>query len=405
MQSFIKKYEPSTCKDIIGQEKALTQLKQYVKAFQKFKSKAALVYGPTGCGKTISVHALAKECNFEVLEINASDVRNKASIHELLGAAIKQQSLFCQGKIILLDEIDGLSGTKDRGCLSEVSSLLKESAFPIICTALDPSDKKFKAIRKHAELIPYEAVDHTVLADFLETICKKENIVYDATVLPTLARMSGGDVRAALNDLQIIIAGLDKNETLNKEHLSTLGDREGKTEMQEALLRVFKTTDVKIALSAFHNLSLDLGKSLLWVEENIPYEYEKIEDRARAFDFVAQADIMQRRIMRWQHWRFLVYVSAYLSGGVAVAKDEKYKKMIEYKETRRLLKIWQANMKHLKKKSMCEKIAGKTHTSTTEVFKDVFPFIHSMCRNDKELCTKFAEEFGLSDDEVGWLER
>ena len=399
--SFIKKYEPKAYKDIRGQEQALVQLKAYVQGFKK--GKAALLYGPTGCGKTSAVHALAKELNYEILEINASDARNKASIQSLLGAAVKQQSLFFRGKIVLVDEIDGLSGKKDRGCLGEVSSLLGESAFPVVCTALDPSDKKFKAIRKASQLIEFAPVDHKDVTLILKHICEQENISFDESVLNTISRMSGGDVRAAINDLQVVSATLGQEKTLTKEHLSTLGERESKTAIQEALLQVFKTTDPHIALSAFNHLDIPFDKALLWIDENMPYEYEKVGDRARAADFISRADIMQRRIRRWQHWRFLVYIHAFLSGGIAVSKDEKYKKMIEYKQTRRLLKIWQANMKHVKRKSICEKIAGRTHTSSKRVFKDVFPFVHAMFQNNKEIGERLAEEFELEQEEVAWL--
>jgi replication factor C large subunit len=94
-----------------------------------------VLHGPPGTGKTASVHALARELDLELIEVNASDVRNKASINELLGAALGQQSLFFKGNVILVDEADGLSGTKDRGGLQAVLALVKEARYPVIITA------------------------------------------------------------------------------------------------------------------------------------------------------------------------------------------------------------------------------------------------------------------------------
>ena len=41
---------------------------------------AALISGPPGIGKTTAAHIIAKNNGFEVIELNASDCRNKSSI-------------------------------------------------------------------------------------------------------------------------------------------------------------------------------------------------------------------------------------------------------------------------------------------------------------------------------------
>lgn len=42
--------------------------------------KACLISGPPGIGKTTAATIIAKECGYDILELNASDARNKASI-------------------------------------------------------------------------------------------------------------------------------------------------------------------------------------------------------------------------------------------------------------------------------------------------------------------------------------
>ena len=47
-------------------------------------AKACLVSGPPGIGKTTSVRLIAKTMGYEVIEQNASDVRNKLAVEALL---------------------------------------------------------------------------------------------------------------------------------------------------------------------------------------------------------------------------------------------------------------------------------------------------------------------------------
>src|SRR3989344_970244 len=114
-----------------------------------------------------------------------------------------------------------------------------------------------------------------------------------------------------------------------------------------------------------------MEKIFLWIDENLPREYDKPDDLAKAYDVLSRADVMYGRISRWQHWRFLSYVSELLTAGIAVSKKEKYSKFVQYQPTQRILKIWIANQKYLKRKAIAQKIAGATHSSVKEVIKDM----------------------------------
>ena len=102
MTLFIIKYAPQNSSQIVGQDSAVKELKEFVLNYKKKKHKAALLHGPSGNGKTSSVHALAKELNYDLLEFNSSELRNEGAMTSFLGAALGQQSLFFRPKIILL---------------------------------------------------------------------------------------------------------------------------------------------------------------------------------------------------------------------------------------------------------------------------------------------------------------
>ena len=402
MQLWTRKYEPKKSSEIEDQKEALKYLKDFIENYRKHKKKIAIIYGPVGSGKTVSVYALAHELKLEIIEVNASDFRNDEQIKSVVGSASVQMSLFSKGKVILVDEIDGLSGTEDRGGISALTKLAEKSAFPIVCTATDPFDKKFSELRKKSDMMQFQPLDYNSVFNILKKICHEEKIKYNEDDLKTLARRVGGDARAAINDLQMV-EGVKK--ALEREGIDELGQREQQENMINAMLKVLKTTDPSIAIKAYDNVSEDFDKIFLWIDENLPKEYEKPEDLARAYDYISMADVMSRRIKRWQHWRFLVYINAYLSAGISVSKDEKYKKFVQYGPTQRLLKLWMANQKYQKRKAIAEKIALKTHSSAKRVVTDTLPYLQQIFKKNKEEGKEIADELDLSEEEVEWLRK
>lgn len=398
---WIRKYVPKKIDEIIGQDSAISQMREFVESFSKQKKKAMLIYGPSGSGKTVSVHALAKELGLEIIEVNASDVRNKEQIIHRIGSAARQMSLFSKGKIILIDEIDGLSGTKDRGGIPAIIKIIKDSSFPIFLTLQNPWGNKYSSLRNKMQLAEFLPLSHKDAAEVLERICKEENIESEEGSLITLGRRCAGDIRAAINDLQTIFI---KEGNITRKAIDELGERNQTDTIIQALTKIFKSTDPKITITAFDTVDEDLDTAMLWIDENLPKEYEKPEDLARAYDMLSRADVFRRRIRRWQHWRFLVYINSLISAGVAVSKDERYKKFVQYKPTGRILKMWWAKQKNMKKKAIARKIAMKTHTSTKEMMKNI-DYFSVIFKNNKSMANEIAENLELDKEEIAWLKK
>jgi replication factor C large subunit len=392
-----KKYLPKGLKDMEGHGRAIDEMRRFVSNFKK--GKALLLYGGAGGGKTSSVYALAHDLNLELIEINASDTRNAEGIDSLAGNASRQMSLFYKSKIILVDELDGISGREDRGGVPAVVKLIESSSFPIILIASDPYTEKLSSLRKKSVLLEFVARPYTEILSLLKKICEKEAVKYDEEALSMIARRSGGDMRAAINDLQSV----SSEKKVTRKEVEELGDREHTEKIIPALVKVFKTTDPSVALGAYDNIDEDLDKIFLWVDENLPKEYSRPEDLARGFEALSCADVFRGRILRWQHYRFYVYCYDLLSAGIALAKDEKYKSLIDYKQTSRLLKIWIANQKNLKKKAIAEKIADKTHTSKKRALQDVLPYLRATATINRKEAERIADYFELDPEQKEWL--
>jgi replication factor C large subunit len=402
MIPWTKKYFPKNSSEVQGQTKPLSELKTFITNFKNQSKKAALLYGPPGTGKTSSAYAIANELSYEVFELNASDFRNKDMIESKLGSAINQRSLFSKNKIILIDEINGLAGREDRGGISAVAKIIEKSIFPVVMTAEDPYNQKLKSIRKKSELINFKTLNYLSVLSVLKNIAKKENIKYDESTLKSFSRRSGGDLRSAINDFQTLT---HEKKKLEKGSLEELSERNKKESMITALMKVFKTRDIDIAIKAFNNVDEDFDKQLLWIDQNLPMEYKKPEDLARAYDSLSKSDVFKGRIRKWQYWRFLVYVNAFLTAGVAVAKDEKYKEYIPYKPTTRILKLWRAKMKYQKRKSIASKIAEKTHASSRIALQETLPYMTFIFKKNKKQAEQLADFFKLDKDEAEWLKK
>ena len=281
MISWTRKYAPKSTAQVIGQKAQVLKLRSFIENFKKSKKKSALLYGFTGSGKTSSVYAIASELNCEILEINASDLRNAASIESVIGSASGQLSLFGLSKIILVDEIDGVSGAKDRGGIPALAKLIAKSAFPIVMTANDPWDKKFSALRKSSEMIEYMPLGSSDILLSLKKICQSEGILADDSSLTAIAARSRGDLRAATNDLQIISSG---SKSISQADVDSLSDRNRIDSMLNALVKILRSHDFEAAASAFDDLSEQPNEWFLWLDENIPSDYKNPKYLAKAYE-------------------------------------------------------------------------------------------------------------------------
>lgn len=374
-------------------------LVEYVTNYAKQKKKSLLVYGPTGTGKTAAVYALAEKLGLELVEVNASDFRSADEINQKIGNALKQQSLFSKSKLIVIDELDGISGNEDRGGVSALAELIANAKFPVILIANDPFESKFNPLRTKSLLVEFPAVPVASMVVALKRITDGEKITVDDAFLKSLARRSGGDLRGAIIDLQTLLP------LPTVKDLDTLHERQHAESIMQVLVKVFKSTDEQVARSAFDNIDEDLNECMLWVDENLPKEYKSSADLARAYNWLSKADVFQGRIRRWQHWRFLVYVSALMSAGVALAKDKKSPDFVQYERTQRILKLWMAKQKYARRTRVGEKVGAATHTSKKKAVHDSVPFIYALYQKRHPSTALISSQLKFDEEELEWLEK
>lgn len=397
MEPWTKKYQPNNLDEMEGNQEVYGKLQRLVKTSNS-SSKGIFLEGPYGSGKTSAVYALAQQEELEVVEINASDTRKKKAVTSLLSNVIGQQSLFAKGKIVLVDEIEGLSGRSDRGGVSAVAKIIDKSPYPVIVTGIDAQNRKYKKIKKKTIILELKKLKPAQIANRLRQIFSKENIEYKERDIKQLARTAGGDMRAALNDAQ---ASIVDNTFVYSEEIAS--SRDVDLDMENALTRIFKTTNAETALGAYDNVQQTLDKIFLWLDKNLYREYTKPEDLKNAYEDLSYADILFGRIRRRQYYRFYSYCYQLLSAGIALSKKQPYRKRSTFKEPDRPLKIWIYNRKTGKEKSIAEKLATYTHISQYESRIRVLPFLKTVAKKQKGFAKWLEKEIELEPKETKWL--
>ena len=389
-----ERYRPSCFAEVMGQNLAVEKVKKFIKDFQKNlhdAKKAIIFYGPPGTGKTTIAHVIANETNSEIFELNASDLRNKEKLHEILRPAIEQKSLLGRGKIILIDEVDGISSV-DRGGLEELLLLIDSSSYPVIITANDIWGRKLNSLRKKSEIVQLKEIDYRIIRDLLIEILRRENCFIKGNILTNISVKAKGDLRAAINDLQTVAGMRGYSDIL-------IDERNKETDIFSALRMIFKGKPHNDTLKIFDSVQMPIDEIILWLEENIPLEYGG-EDLAKACELLSKADIFKERIYKQQYWRFLVYENIFLSYGISASKNSNKNYaggFTNYKKPMRILKMWMNNQRISTKKSITQKYAKYVHIGEKRALKE-FPLLKQILLN-----SVVQKELKLSEEEILYL--
>ena len=284
--------------------------------------------------------------------------------------------------------------------------LAEETSWPIIATTTEIDNEKIDDIKNKFILLEFKRLDQKTMYSILEDVCKKENISYDAANLNNLIRISNGDARLALINLEIASI----NNKIEKQYLDLVVNL-AKDNVDEALLKIFKSRNLNAVQQSINSLKVDLvdltkkrinpvlfdneGCFIYALEENLPYEYDSLA-LCQAFNLLSKASIFHSRISRWQYYRYLVYINMLLAS-VSLSKKENNPNLnLQCRKTSRSpknnKKLW--FLMNKRKKDIAEKIAVYAKTSNRKIMKD-FPYYKMILRNNP-----IPE---LSEEEIDYL--
>ena len=205
---------PKTLEEYVGQEHVLGKDKILYRTIKADRLSSLILFGPPGCGKTSLAQVISETTKYKFYKINAvtagvADI--KAVIEET-----KNYMLNPAGKAILfIDEIHRFNKLQQDALLPYVEN---GTIILIGATTENPYFEVNKALISRSMVVKLEPLTQDDIFKVLKmALTKKEglgeyNIKIEDETLEKLSNISGGDVRTALNALEIATLTTSMNE-------------------------------------------------------------------------------------------------------------------------------------------------------------------------------------------------
>ncbi len=295
-----EKYRPKNILEMIGNEEAKESFVNWLGKWIK-GTKPLLLIGPPGIGKTTISLLGAKQFGYDLIGLNASDVRSKQRIQEILGPVLGSAGIF--GKpMIFVDEVDGIHGRSDYGGVEALVEILKEPTVPIVLAANSDTSDKMKAIKKVTTTIKFRPLPPRLLRFYLEEILRREGTSLKIGNIIKLVIDSRGDMRSMLNSAQALVTGFEPQIDRSFET----------TNVEDSINAFFKAKSPDEARAILYSLRIDPREKINAFYSSVitsPISKDLLKEM---LDVISEADMLYGKIVRNQEWRLLRYLDPIL---------------------------------------------------------------------------------------------
>ena len=225
MTHWFIKYKPQQLDEIIGHESIVKRMKSMV---QDCSSPHLIVIGETGVGKTVTVQCMFKEmispehAKSLLLEIDVSDERSCkyvcSSVEHFIQTRIMSTSF--KYKYVIIHKADNMSENVQKEIHKIMDKYTESCRFCFIFSKLQ---QIIETIQSHSVLFRFQKIKNKDLVSAMKKICINENINHTQSALKSIATISQGDIRRAINNLQSAYYGYGKitNTIVKKMHEHT----------------------------------------------------------------------------------------------------------------------------------------------------------------------------------------
>ena len=365
-------YRPVKVQQMVGNEGARLAAVKWLSGWVN-GSRPLLLVGPPGIGKTTLVHTLSQQFNYDLIELNASDNRNKIGIENRITPIFSNEGLFGRKMLLFLDEVDGISGREDTGGIDSLINIMKEQTIPVIMAA-NTKNTKIKDLAKICKVIELNSIPPRLLMLFLDHILKEEKEQLSLDDKVSVVNNSKGDIRSMLNNAQSKCAGynsthgdtfeIDIAEAING-YFSTSGLEEAKNFLSQADATYL---DPRFGMSAEERRK-DMINALFSSIVSSPIDLEGLAD---ALALLSKIDVIVGRIGQNRHWRLMKYLDVMIAYGLFSSTRHKGIKYNQYSVIWPLMKPIFIRGQYMK--NLLSALSEQTHV-TKSIFGSIyFPY-------------------------------
>ena len=382
-----EKYRPQKISDMVGNEESRSAILEW---FAKWKkgTKPLLLVGPPGIGKTTMAFLVAKQFGYDMIGLNASDVRSKSRLNEILTPVLSNVSVLGT-PMIFVDEVDGIHGRGDYGGVAALVEILKEPTVPIILAANDDSGDKMKNIKKVVKTISFKKIPPRLLRVYLQNILKKENATLSPGSLIKVIDKSRGDIRSMINLTQSYVTGFNPQTETTFENI----------DVEDGVNAFFKAKSIDEARSVLYSMQIDPREKINAFYSSIITSNLDNETFAKYLEIISDADILYGKIIRSQNWRLLRYLNDIL---IKLYQNDDRIRYAQYNLSWPLLN--RIRWDGAKIKSLSSVMAKKLHLSSSAFVTFGLPYV-LFCIKNKSLELELEETFGdIIEKEIDLLQ-
>lgn len=307
---------------ILGRTFYIKQIVDFLHHFETNKTndltqRCVYIHGYTGVGKSHLISSILKQLNYDPIQFDAGDVRNKSMIEMLNTDNLSDANIigiFNQTKkkiIIVIDEIDCMN-TGDKGGINSLIKLIRPKKtkkqqndftthIPIICIGNMYVDKKIKELMKCCLTIEIPKPTSKQMA----LICNQMLPLASKSLSDLLCNYVDGDLKRLLNMSNII--------NINKVDVETLHILfEKKTTIEDTKKLTKKIMNSNISINEHLTVMNEMDRTvvaLLWHENIIDLLDKMPREQAlmlysTLLDNICFADYIDRVTFQKQIWQF-----------------------------------------------------------------------------------------------------